>query len=655
MDPPSKPSRLLALAVGEHRAGRIAEAQALYLQVLALEPTNLEALRNTTFILLGTGQLEAAETLFDVATRAAERLPERATLRYGLGRVLEDMRQPELALVHYRRAAELQPARAEHHYRVAGALREVGQLEDAVAVYEAARARDPRAVEVLVDLAGTLRMLERNEEALAFYRKAIALRPDFSLAHNGLGTLLLSLFRLDEAIASLKRAAGLGLPAAHGNLANAHAEAGHLDEAIAGYRRAMAANPDDWISHSNLVFQLPFHRDYDAPSILAEARQWSRRHGAAKPRRGFIERDRSPSRRLRIGYVSPYFADHCQAFFVLPLLRNHDRTQVEIFCYSGGGKRDRVTDEHRALAHHFRDIARMSDGVAAEVVRKDEIDVLVDLTMHMAGHRLRLFAERPAPIQVTWLAYPGTTGLDCIDYRLTDPQLDPKGGDESVYSERSHRLPNTFWCYDPLVDPIEVGPPPFSARGSITFGSLNAFRKVSEPALDLWARVLHATPSSRLVLLVPVGDSRARVRRYLGRAGVPESRLVFVDRQPRRQYLETYRTIDIGLDTFPYNGHTTSLDALWMGVPVVSLVGRTAVGRAGLSQATNLGLQELVTATPDEYVEIAARLANDHARLMDLRRGLRERMERSPLMNAPLFARGVEAAYRTFWRTWCQQ
>jgi protein O-GlcNAc transferase len=296
------------------------------------------------------------------------------------------------------------------------------------------------------------------------------------------------------------------------------------------------------------------------------------------------------------------------------------------------------------------------------MIRTDRIDILVDLTMHMRQNRLLAFARKPAPVQVAWLAYPGTTGLSTMDYRLTDPHLDPPavspveppGTDESVYAERTIRLPDTFWCYDPLATEPAVNPLPALETGRITFGCLNNFCKVNDNLLSLWAKILRQVENSRLLLLAPMGNCRPRTLEHFRNDGVDPARIEFVEFQSREKYLATYNRIDLGLDTFPYNGHTTSLDSFWMGVPVITLVGNTPAARAGWCQLSNLGLAELAGRTPDEFVRIAVELASDLPRLQQLRSTLRARMEQSPLMDAPKFARNIEAAYRQMWRTWCE-
>lgn len=493
-------------------------------------------------------------------------------------------------------------------------------------------------------------------QAAGMLERAVQLNPRLTVAHANLGVLQAALGRVRDACASYRRALAIepGLAETHHNLGNALLRGGQLDEALAAFRGAVAASPDRAAYHSDLLFHLHFHPGYDAPAILAEARRWERAHAAGLDRQlARTERDGAPERRLRVGYVSPNFRRHCQAFFLAPLLANHDHEHFEIVCYSDVARPDEWTERLLGHADRIEVVSGVSDAALADRIADDGIDILVDLTMHMAGGRLLTFARRPAPIQVSWLAYPGTTGLSAIDYRLSDPHLDPPDGDASRYAERTLRLPDSFWCYDALASE-GVGPLPAKREGRVAFGSLNNVLKVGEPCVSLWARVLRRVAGSTITLLAPAGDARERLLGLFEAQGVDRARVEFVEYQPREAYLATYGLIDIGLDTIPYNGHTTSLDAMWMGVPVVTLVGSTVVGRAGLCQATNLGLSELVAWTPEEFVNIAAGLADDLDRLGALRAGLRGRMERSPLMDGPRFARNLEAAYRSVWRAWCR-
>jgi predicted O-linked N-acetylglucosamine transferase (SPINDLY family) len=436
-------------------------------------------------------------------------------------------------------------------------------------------------------------------------------------------------------------------------------DVGQIDLALSHYAQAIARSPQLLPIYDNRLYSLYFHPDYDAKAILHEQRQWN--DAIAKPLSVRIaphDNDRSPERRLRIGYVSGDFRDHVVGRNILPLVREHDRHAVEVFCYSNVGRKDDFTAKYQALADHWRDIRQISDDQAAQLIRRDKIDILVDLSLHLGDNRLLVFARKPAPLQVTFAGYPGGTGMRSIDYRLTDPWLDPPGQNDDDYAERSIRLPESFWCYDPdamqVTDAPEPGPPPAASNGYVTFGCLNNFSKVSDVALDLWARILNRVPGSHLLLMAPPGSARDRVLARLAQDGIAADQIRFVPFQPRRDYLQTFREIDIVLDTVPYNGHTTSLDALWMGAPVTTLVGRTVVGRAGVSQLNNLNLTDLIAATPEQFVEIAVELAGDLNRLANLRAGLRQRMRQSPLCDAKRFARNVEAAYRQMWRAWCK-
>ncbi|MGD1277004.1 MAG: hypothetical protein ABR964_07265, partial [Tepidisphaeraceae bacterium] len=404
------------------------------------------------------------------------------------------------------------------------------------------------------------------------------------------------------------------------------------------------------------LYALHFHPDSDAQSLLGEHRQWSDRH--ARPLRGQIrphDNDPSPQRRLRIGYVSPHFGFYPVGRFLLPLLRQHDPTQVETFCYADVAHADEMTGKLRDCAHVWRDIHGLGDAELADLVRQDRIDILLDLSLHTGGNRLLSFARKPAPVQTTYLAYCSTSGLDTMDYRLTDPYLDPPGSDQSVYAERSIRLPRTYWCYQPSITAIEVREPPALKTGCVVFGCFSSdYCKISAEAWSVWRRLLQAVPHSRLVVHACSGRHRDAARQYLADAGVAPHRLDFVGRVPFDQYLQRYREIDVALDPFPYGGGTTTCDAMWMGVPVVTLAGRTGVGRGGVSILSNVGVPELIANSVEQYVEIARSLAGDLPRLAQLRATLRGRMRQSALMDAAGFARDVEAAYRQMWQNWCK-
>jgi predicted O-linked N-acetylglucosamine transferase (SPINDLY family) len=680
-------SEAVAIALQHHGAGRLQTAEEIYRKILAAQPNQPTALYLLGVLALQVGRYDVA---IENMGRAIRLQGDDAAWHYNLGEAYRAGQQLPEAIACFRQALQLQPSLAEAHFSLGNALKALGQLAEAAACYRRALQARPDHAEAYYNLGNTLTSQGELAEAILCYRHALQLKPDHALAHNNLGNVLMDQGQLaeavacyqralqlrpdyaeahcnlggalrqedrtDEAIEALRKALSLhpDLVVAYSHLAAAHKDRGELDEALACCERALALQSDNPALDSNRVYALLFHPGHDASAILQEHRRWAERH--ARPllhRAAPHENDPSPDRRLRIGYVSPDFRDHVVGRNVLPLLRQHDHAGFEVFCYADVARPDPLSDLFRSCADCWRDVRGHSDEQLAGLVRRDRIDLLIDLTLHMSHNRLLVFARKPAPVQVTFAGYPGTTGLEAIDYRLTDPYLDPPGLSDAAYVEQSVRLPQSFWCYDPLTGEPGVAPLPASARGFVTFGCLNNFCKVNEAVLRLWARVLRAVPGSRLLLRSPHGSHRRRVGEVLCQEGVGSDRLAYLDRLPREQYLRAFHGIDIGLDTFPYNGHTTSLDSFWMGVPVVTLVGQAAVGRAGFCQLWHLGLPELAAESVEQFVEVAAELARDLRRLAALRSGLRDRMERSPLMDAVGFARGIESVYRELWRRWC--
>ncbi|HVU07303.1 MAG TPA: tetratricopeptide repeat protein [Verrucomicrobiae bacterium] len=435
------------------------------------------------------------------------------------------------------------------------------------------------------------------------------------------------------------------------NLGNVIKNGGRIAEAVEIFREGARRHPQDVRGDSNLLYALHFDPAFGPEQIHREHAAWGRAFEATIPCLERHENDRSPTRRLRVGYVSPNLRAHVIGHNLLPLFRKHDHNQFQIYCYSDTQQQDGVTDQLRAGADEWRETAKMSDTDLAKLISQDKIDVLIDLVMHMEGVRLGVFARKPSPVQVTWMAYPGSTGLTRMDYRLTDAVLDPPGESDHFYTEQSIRL-ETFWCYEPPANAPAVGPLPADANGYVTFGCLNNFGKVNSGVLEMWREVLSAVPGARLMVLPPKGKATTWL---LEKLQVEPARVECLPRQAQPQYFALYNRIDLALDPFPYTGHTTTLDGLWMGVPLVTLVGSTVVSRGSLSLLSNLGLSELAVATKGDYVTLATNLANDLPRLRELRAGLRERLERSVLMDADRFARQVELAYRMMWRKWCEK
>jgi protein O-GlcNAc transferase len=644
----SQSADLLPLALQHHQAGRFADAESLYRQMLAQNPTYAEALHLLGVLTYQQGKPEAAVGFYRQALAAK---PTHTAAHYNLGVALRDLNRVDEAVASFRQALVQNPNFAEAHNNLGALLAGGGQYEQAIAHYQQAISLKPNYREALINLGHALLEVQSPAAAIAAYQEAIALNPALPVPHLPFGLAFLQNDQPDEAIEQFQRALVLApdMSPLHTHLGNAFKARGELAEALAAYRRAIELDPADPAPRDNFLYTLYFHPAYDAAAILNEHLMWNERFAAPAVRSVPAQpNDRSPGRPLRVGYVSADFRDHVVGRNILPLLRNHDRSQFHIACYSNSVRDDKLTAQFQACADQWHSIAQLSADRVAALIRQDQIDILVDLALHMSGNRLAVFAQKPAPIQITFAGYPGTTGLRAIDYRLTDPYLDPWGMD-SFYSEKVLRLADSFWCYDPLATEPNVNElPALKSGGGITFACLNNFCKITEPMLALWSRVLQAVPASRLHLLTPRGSARTRL---IAALKIDPARITFFDRRSRVAYLALYHHIDICLDTLPYNGHTTSLDAYWMGVPVVTLAGQTVVSRAGLSQLTNLGLPELAATTPDQFVQIATALANDLPRLANLRATLRDRMKSSPLMNAPLFARNIESAYRTAWRT----
>ena len=532
----------------------------------------------------------------------------------------------------YRESLELQPLDPRIWCNLGAELDATGQPSDAERAYRRALELDPALAQAWYNLGRLLQQGDRLAEAESCYREAAARvdaradRPLWQLIYNNWGLLLYT--------------------------------QGRPTEAVALYRQAIAEHGDAADLWSNLLLTMQYAEDYTQAQLFAEHLAYAQRFETPlKASWPAHPNSREPGRRLKIAYVSPDFRAHSVAFFIEPVLAHHDRGQTEVYCYCSNPSSDQVTLRLKSLVEHWRDISAMGDGEASRQIMEDGIDILVDLAGHTAGGRLQIFARKPAPVQLTWLGYPCTTGLSAMDYRFSDIHADPVGMSEAYYSEKIYRLPDTFDCYAPAPDAPAVGALPALAQGAITFGSFNNLAKLSPAVRRLWARVLLAVSGSRLLLKAAAladASTRQRLIDDFAALGVGAERLLLVPRDATHSaHLGRYNQIDIGLDPFPYNGVTTSFEAVWMGVPVVTLAGSSFYARMGVSMLTNLGMSELVALTPQDYVATAARLAGDLDRLAALRAGLRGRMANSLLTDAKRFTLHLEGAYRKMWADWC--
>jgi predicted O-linked N-acetylglucosamine transferase (SPINDLY family) len=563
-----------------------------------------------------------------------------------------------------------------------------GRFQEAVADFSERVQLEPRSPRAWTELGAALAGTARHAEAVEHHRRAISLAPDYALAHSNLGASLLALKQLEEATRVLERALSLAPnePNAAINLATAQQRLGNLARAEDLARQALALSPQSAEAHNNLGLALSaqgaveealehfgravalaprnpahfsarllnLHYDPEAipAAIAAEHRRFYEIFGANRPAVAPAT-PRTSSRRLRVGYLSPDLRRHSVSYFFEPLLRAHDREGVEVICYADVPRPDEVSLRLAALAEHWRPTSAMSDDELRRLIERDRIDVLVDLAGHTAGNRMSLLARRVAPSQFSYLGYPNTTGLGTMDHRVTDGIADPPGQTEAWHSEELVRIEGGFLCYAPPLpagECPEVAPPPAVSRGAVTFGSFNNLAKLNGAVLDAWAVLLARIPGSRLLIKARgLENDRTRQRiwsRFEGR-GTPRDRVELAPPLGRTaDHLAAYAQVDLALDAFPYNGTTTTCEALWMGVPVVTFAGRAHAGRVGASILSRVGLEELAPATLEQSIEAAVRLAGDRDRLVALRQTMRDRLLASPLMDGARLARQLEAAYR---------
>ncbi len=491
------------------------------------------------------------------------------------------------------------------------------------------------------------------------------------MVHNNLGSALQDQGNLEEAVACYQRALALkpDYAEAHNNLGNALKDQGRPDEAIACYRRAQELKPDYAVAGSNLLFALQYCAGI-TPAALAEAHaEYDRRHAAPLRSReqgagggrgtraagrgaGGGEQHAGHDGRLRLGFVSADLGRHPVGYFLVRVLENLSRQEHETICYSDRIGKDDLTYRLRAASTQWRDVIGMNDQQLTEQIRADRIDILFDLAGHTAHNRLLVFARKPAPIQVTWAGYVGTTGLTAMDYLLADRYEVPPGA-ERHYRERVLRMPDGYVCYDPPAYAAPVTPLPALERGQVTFGCFNNPAKITPQAVEVWARILRRLPGARLVFKFKGWNDRGVARRFgemFAAHGIGPGRLEFLGYSPHVELLAEYGRIDLALDPFPYNGGLTTCEALWMGVPVVTCPGATFASRHSLSHLSSVGLTETVARNLDEYVELAVSLAGDLPRLAALRAGLRQRMAASPLCDGKRFATNLAAILYDVWK-----
>jgi len=705
----------IELALQYHQAGNLSQADSLYRQVLQKQPDHSDALHllgliahqaknyeaaisfiqkaihhqptvanyhlNLGLILTEQGQLEAAK---EALQRALTLNPQEAQIYLNLGNVLYAQKQLEEAITCYQRALTLNPNLAKAYNNLGNVLSDQGRREEAIRSYQQAIHGQPDFAEAYHNLGVALKEQGNLPEAVTCFQQAVKLNPKFAVAYRSLGMTLKELNQMAPAILCLKQAVALGETDVIHTLANLLHLGYQLTEAIEYYQRALALKPqapqtiyddlgmaqmasgeiptaityfeqaDTPTAWSHLLFTLHYSPIYDRRTIFLKHQQFNARYALtpfSPP-----NNSKEPTRKLKIGYVSADFYKHSVSYFIEPILAHHHRDQFEIFGYYNNTTFDEVTQRLKDQFDHFSNCVTLDDEALALKIRQDRIDILVDLTGHFPNHRLLAFTKKPAPIQVTYLGYPDTTGLTSIDYRIVDNYTEPEGAEE-FSSETLIRLPYSYFCYRPYADSPPIGPLPVLQNGYVTFGSFNNYAKLSRPLLTYWAQVLQAVPRSKLLVKVrSLTDPHLRqsLQNQLTQLGIDPSRLIlkpYLD--SLASHLEAYSQVDVALDSYPYHGATTTCETLWMGTPVVTLVGDTQVARMGLSILTTVGRPELIAQTPEEYVNICVRLANDVEYLKNFRQTIRTQMQTSPLMAAPAFTHHLETVYRYLWEKWC--
>jgi len=592
---------------------------------------------------------------------AAQVEPARAAAHFRLGRLLGVLRRWPEAIPHLKTAARLDPRNARGWFSLGLSQYHSGDPAAAEASYRACLSIEPDDYPATLNLGAMLLQQGKVEAAVESLERARSLRPDQTEPLTNLGAAHLREGRIDAAVAILSQALTLpgGVDAVAGNLAGALTDQARHGDAMDILRRAIANDPSpaDAAWH-NYLFSMHYAPDYDPAFGAAEHKRWGTLVA------GMVRRDprpfagpRDPEKKLTVGFVSPDFCAHPVATFLGPLFDGIDRSRFGIVALAQQTVRDETTARLQARTERWIEIQNMSDQAALDAARAVPVDILIDLAGHTSGNRLGIFARRAAPVQVTYLGYPATTGLGEIDYRLTDAWADPVGIAEAHYAERLYRLPQGFLCYRPPASAPAVVASPAAAKGFVTFGSFNNLAKLTDRTIADWATVLSRVPESRLVLKSrPLGDdgTRERIAARFAAHGIGAERLNLLGRLASAEsHLAAYGQIDIALDTYPYNGTTTTCEALWMGVPVLTIAGRGHVSRVGVSLLRAIGMDELIAGTPSAYIERAVTLALDRARLAALRAALRPAMQQAPLMDAAAFCRKFETALRDMWRRWC--
>ena len=641
----------LNLGIALQALGDDGGAVARYKQALVLDPANPYAAYNFGKLRYERGAHGEAEQLLRQALRSRPDFPQ---ARVVLACALQAQGNVQAAAAELEAALRDKPEDFGALVIYAGILRRLGRVDDAASALRRALALDPQSLDARATLFHVLEAKGDPAGAALELEAVLRQRPDWAEALFNYGCVLNKLMRAAEAEAALRRAIAIepGFAPAYRMLGGVLLAQCRIDEALELYRGA--PREPDVVSAE--LFALNASETGSEEELFARHAEFGRGLEQAVPARFAFLSKKDPTRRLRIGYVSGDFSYHVVALFMQPVLERRDRAAVEVVCYSTSERVDQYTRQLMAHADAWRPCAGVPAAQLADAIHADGIDILVDLAGHSGEPQLRVFAQKPAPVQATWLGYLNTTGLTRIDYRISDGHADPAGLTDGRHTEELVRLPHSQWCYRPFMAAAAAASPACLRQGHVTFGSFNQAVKLSRASRRLWAEILSRVPGSRLVVLgVPAGRAREELLSEMTENGVDAARINVVPYVSLQEYFGWYNAVDIALDTTPFSGGTTTLDALWMGVPVITAPGERPGSRSAASILSTAGMTDWIASSADEYVQRAVQFSRDQTLLGNLRATLRARLQASPLMDETGFTRDLESLYRRMWRTYCTQ
>jgi len=638
--------------IDQMEAGNFDKATRLFEQSVSLNPGFAMAYNNLGIIKMQTCEIDEAKNAFELAISADSSFAE---AYYNLGLTFEKKKYFHEAIECFESSIRLNSEYGEAYLEKGNALLALKEPYHALECYEQASEHIQESAIISNNIGSAYHQLEDINNAELYFREALFYDHEYAPAYINLSMLFCEMGLVTDA----ERVAseGLGYFPDNTDLLSVHARTmtaqSRIHEALEDLHRALEVNPQNAALHSSLIYSLQYLDGSFISAISAEQKKWAELHVPADNHKLTFQNDPLPDRKLIIGYVSPDFCRHPVGYFILPILQMHNRDDFVVICYSDRTKSDIQTLMLESYADVWHNTSECTDQELFELISNDKVDVLVDLAGHTAGNRLTLFARKAAPIQISWLGYPNTTGIPTMDYRITDAIADPEVASEKCQSERLIRLPYGFHCYQPTENSKGLGPPPSHINEYITFGCFNNISKITLEVIDLWSRILLAVPDSRLLLKYKSfidSDFAKNYKMHFVKRGVEEERVKCVPAiDSFTDHLELYRQIDIALDPFPYNGTTTTFETLYMGVPVIALRGNCHAGRVGASILCHLGLEELLAETVDEYLDVTVTLCNDMKRLSDYHLNLRKQLSASPFVDAERFTITLENAYRKAW------